>query len=98
MPVTRKQKRKARRSREADMIPDLESMDVMIGSCHYEGEDSEFGNSVRKSDSPRYDALIYQNSNSSSNLRENKSRGFARTDKCHVKLAQTMKWTGCLGK
>ena len=64
MPVTRKEKSKARRSREAEMISDLENMDVMIGSGHSGREDIEFGNSVRRPESHRYDALTDNNSNS----------------------------------
>ena len=44
MPTTRKQKTTARRSREADMLSDLENMDVMPGNDHVEREDIEFGN------------------------------------------------------
>ena len=39
----------------------------MIASDQYEREDSEFGNSVKMSDSPSYDSLINHNSNSHSN-------------------------------
>ena len=35
----------------------------MIRSSHYEKEDGEIRNSVRRPDSPSYDALIDQNSN-----------------------------------
>ena len=71
MPVTRKQKNKTRRSREADMISDLENMDVMRGSSHYEREDREFGNSLRKLESPSNDALVDHNSNFHFNSTEN---------------------------
>ena len=44
VPVTREQKNKARMSKEADIISDLENMDVMIGSGHYEEREiSGFG-------------------------------------------------------
>ena len=77
MPVTRKEKRKARGFREADMISDLENRDVMIGSDHNERkEDSEYGNSVRSPESPSYDALIDHNSKSHSNSRDNEIRDF----------------------
>ena len=42
MRVTRKQKNKARSSREADMISDLKNMDVMIRSSHYERREANF--------------------------------------------------------
>ena len=48
-------------------ISDLENMDVMIWSVHYEGGDSEFGNSVKRLESLGYHALIEHNSSSSSN-------------------------------
>ena len=59
------------------MISDLEKLDVMIGNCHYEKEDSEYGNSVRRPESRSYDALIDHNSNNHSNSRMNETKGFA---------------------
>ena len=51
MPTTRKQKSKGRKSREAiEMLSDLESMDILLGSNHFVREDNEFGNSVRRSE------------------------------------------------
>ena len=61
MPVTN-----ARRSRELDMISDLENMDVTIGSGNYGREESVFGNSVRRPGSTCCDAIIDHNSNSHS--------------------------------
>ena len=59
------------------MILDLENMDMIIVSGHYEREDSEFGNSVRRPECLCYDALIDHNSNTLSNPRENEIGGFA---------------------
>ena len=61
------------------MISDLEKMDVMIGNCPYEKEDSEYGNSVRRPESRSFDALIDHNSNNQSNSRmnENGTKEFA---------------------
>ena len=56
------------------MIAVLENMDAMIGSSHYEREDSEIGNSVRRPESHSYDTLLDSNSNSHPNLRENEIR------------------------
>ena len=42
--TTRKQKSKARKSREADMLSDIENIDIMLGSNHFEREASEFTN------------------------------------------------------
>ena len=64
---TCEQKSKARRSREADKISELEIMDNMIGSVLFERENIEFGISVRRPESTRYDALLDHNSNSHSN-------------------------------
>ena len=49
------------------MMSDLASMDIMIGSGHYDREDSEIGNSVKRPESPSYDVLIDHNSNCHSN-------------------------------
>ena len=35
MPSTRRQKTKARKSRDADLLSDIENMDVMLGSPHF---------------------------------------------------------------
>ena len=53
MPSTRKQpKAKARRSREADLLSDLENMDVMLGSLHLDEIDIE-NRSVSKNSEAR---------------------------------------------
>ena len=41
MPSTRRQKTKARRSREAGLMWDIENMDVMLVSPHYSNLDEE---------------------------------------------------------
>ena len=46
MPTTRKQKSNARKSREAELLSDLEIMDIVLGSNHIEREDSEFRKSA----------------------------------------------------
>ena len=69
------------------MISDFENLDVMIGSSHYEREDSEFGNSVRTPESLSYDALVNHNSNTHSNSSENSFRGFAGNGQ-NVQLVQ----------
>ena len=38
MPTSRKQKIKAGKSREADMLSDTENMDIMLGNNHVERE------------------------------------------------------------
>ena len=88
MPVTIKQKSKTRKSREADMISDLENMDVLIENSHYERADSEFGNSIRRPESPSYDALVDHNSNITHTLIQEKMRfgDLQETVKAQVKL------------
>ena len=77
MPTTRKQKSKARRSRGAEMVCDIENIDIMLGTNHFEREESEFSFSVsRRPESPSCDALVNNESNSHFNSRENEIRGF----------------------
>ena len=64
-------------SRDEKLLSDLENMDMILGSNHYETKDSNFGNSTRRPESPRYDALIDHNSYFHSNSRKNEIRGFA---------------------
>ena len=50
MPATRKQKR-ARKSRELEMLSDIENLDIMLGERHSEREESVNTNSARKPES-----------------------------------------------
>ena len=81
MPTTRKQKSKARKSREAEMLCDLEKRDLMLGNNHFEREDSELRNSARRPKSPCCEPLVGHNINSHSNFGENEIRHFAGN--CH---------------
>ena len=45
MPTTRKQK-KARKSRGAEVLSDIENLDTMLGGSNLEREESEISNSV----------------------------------------------------
>ena len=76
MSTTRKQKNKARKSRDADMLSDIDNMDVMLRSNHFEQEESELSNSVRSPERPSYNAISNHDLNSHSNSRENASRDF----------------------
>ena len=50
----------------------------MLGSIHLErGEVSELNNSVRRPESPSYNAMVYHDVNSHSNSREDEIRGYA---------------------
>ena len=55
MPTTRKQK-KARKSRGAEKLSDIENLDVMLGGNHLEREKSEHSDSSRRPDSPSVNA------------------------------------------
>ena len=77
MPTTRKQKSKVRKSREADMLSDRENIDIMLDTNHFEREECELSNSVRKPEISSFNALVNNESNSHSNSRENEIRGFA---------------------
>ena len=74
MPTTRKQKSKARKSEEAEMLSDLENIDIRLGRNHIQRQDNEFGNLARRPESPTYDVLVYHNNNSHSNSGENEIR------------------------
>ena len=94
MLVTTKQKSKNRKSREAAMISDLEKMDVMIGSSHYERTDSEFGNSVIRPESPSNEALVDNNSNTHSIHKKMKFGDLQGRVKALVKLTSARKLIG----
>ena len=48
MHTTRKQKSRARKSKEAEMLPDIENMDILLDSNRLERGESELSNSVRR--------------------------------------------------
>ena len=77
MPTTMKQKSKAIKSREADMLSKIENLDIMLGSNHLERAESELSYSVRRPESPSYNALVNHNVNSHFNSREDEIRGYA---------------------
>ena len=77
MPTTRKQK-KARKSREVDMLSDIENLHVMLGDNHLEREESEISNHGRRPESPSYDTLLNQNGNSHPHSHETEIRTYVR--------------------
>ena len=81
MPTTKKQKSKARKSKEADVLSDIENLDIMFGSNHLEREESNFSNSVHRPECPRYNALVNHDVSSHSNSREDKIRGYTRNSR-----------------
>ena len=53
MPTTRKQKSKAWKSRETDMLSNIENMDLKLGSNHFKRKESKLSYAVRRPESPR---------------------------------------------
>ena len=81
MPTTRKQKSKERKSRGANMLSEIRNLDIMLGGIRLEREESEFSNSVRRPESPSYNALANHDVNSHTNSREDEIRCYA--ENCH---------------
>ena len=70
MPTTRKQK-KARKSREAEMLSDIENLDIMLGGNHFnrnEGSESLNSNQARRPGSPFADEFENEDENRPFNL------------------------------
>ena len=76
MPTTRKQQKEARKSGEADMLSDIGSLNIMLGSNCLKREESEFSNSVRRPESPSYNAMVNHDVSSHFNSREDEIRGY----------------------
>ena len=76
MPTIGKQK-KARKTRGAEMSSDVGNLDIMLGSNHREREEIEFSDSIRRPDSPNYNAPEIVQANSYSNSSENRSSNSA---------------------
>ena len=74
MPPTSQQKGNARKSRDADMLSDIENVEIWLGSNHLERERS---NSVRRRERPSYNALVNHDVNSHSNSRDVENVGYA---------------------
>ena len=77
MPTTRKHKSEARKSRQADMLSDIENLDIMLGCNRLGREESEISSSVRTPEISCYNALVNHDVNSHSNSREEEIRGYA---------------------
>ena len=77
MPTTGKQKSKARKSKESDIISDIKNLGILLGSNRLEREESEFSNSIGRPESPSYNALVNHDVNSHSNSREDKIKDYA---------------------
>ena len=59
------------------MLSYIENLDIMLGSNRLEREPSEFSNSVRRPESPSYNALVNHDVNSHSIYREHEIRVYA---------------------
>ena len=77
------------------MQSDLENIDIMLVSHLLEKQYSEFGNSVRRLESPSYDALVDHNSNSHSNSEENEIGGLSEMAKVQERLILVVTKIGC---
>ena len=73
---TIKKQKKTRKSREAEMLSDIENLDIMLGGNHLERVRSEF-NPIRGHDSLGYNAPENDEGNSYTNSRENRSTNSA---------------------
>ena len=69
MPTTRKQK-KTRKSREVDILSDIENLEVTLGGNLLKRDESESSNYDRRPESPSYGTLLNQDSNSHPNSHE----------------------------
>ena len=55
------------------MLYDIENRDIMLGSNHLDREGSKFSDSIRRPDSPNFNAPENNEENSYPNSRENRS-------------------------
>ena len=69
MPTTRKQK-KAKKSREQDMLSDIENLDILLGKNRFEREESENNNLTRRAES----ISCIASENNEENLYSNRSQ------------------------
>ena len=92
MPTTRKQK-KARKSREVDMLSDIGNLDVMFCGNHLERDESETSNCGRRPESLSYGTLLNQDSHSHPNSDEAEIRTLKA--KSQGKQTQAVSLTGC---
>ena len=65
MPITRKQN-KPRKSREVEMLSNIEKLHIMLGGNNHKREESVFSNSLRRPKSPSYNTLVNNDVNSHS--------------------------------
>ena len=97
MPTTRKQRSKSRKSREAEMLSDVENLVIMFCSNHLEREESELSNSVRRPECPSYNALVNYDGNLSLIIERTRLGVMPETANTIEKLTQVVKLIGCRG-
>ena len=85
-------------SREADMLSDIENLDVMLGGNHLERDESDISNYGRRPESPSYDTLLNQTSISNPNSLETEFRALPRMAEVREKQIQAVSVTGCQKK
>ena len=59
------------------MLSDIESLDIMLRGNNPERDESEFSNSLRRSESPNYNTYANYDVNPHSKSREGEFRGYA---------------------
>ena len=97
MPTTREQK-KARKSREQDMLSDDENLDIMLGGNSLDREESISTNLGRRPESPCYGKLLNQNGQSHSNSREAETSSYARNGHSAREVDSSSQYNRLLGE
>ena len=99
MPSTRRQKAKARKSREMDMMTDIDNLDVMLGGGNENPIERELADAIEQSSvQGDYEANEYQRDNfriftqESETLRQNEARHSSEnfTSEFNLRLSQEM--------
>ena len=96
IPSTRRQKTKARKSREADLLSDIENMDVMLGSTHFgdlnDGSRDEFGDRNERQSTSQENEIRSENRSDGQlqpSITENIERRFENmTSEMNARLSQ----------
>ena len=77
MPTTSKQK-DVRKSREHDMLSDIENLKIMLSGNSLDRGESDSSNLRRRPQSPSYENLLYQNGQSHTHAREAEIMSYAQ--------------------
>ena len=90
MPVTRKQKGKGRKSRQADIMSVSEHFIVMITSSHFERGQSDLDDLIARPDNQCCGNSVEPNSHGNTNSKDNEIRGFSANGLSDCKLIQML--------